>query len=172
MAAQHRRPTLIALLIGFLVGAAAMAGVGYGLGYFRQLGIDEMVYPEHLGAQEIIASLKQVGIRQMFEFTSSKLILYAIKIRNNAPIVGKTLAEINAMHDPNLYYTLAVNRDGKTIIVHGKDVLKHEDLIYVITTKAGTAQLLADTGKVQYEVRNIMMLGGSRIGLKVAQFQP
>ncbi|WP_162986148.1 CapA family protein [Corynebacterium xerosis] len=33
MAAQHRRPTLIALLIGFLVGAAAMAGVGYGLGY-------------------------------------------------------------------------------------------------------------------------------------------
>jgi trk system potassium uptake protein TrkA len=137
--------------------------------YFRQLGIDEMVYPEHLGAQEIIASLKQVGIRQMFEFTSSKLILYAIKIRNNAPIVGKTLAEINAMHDPNLYYTLAVNRDGKTIIVHGKDVLKHEDLIYVITTKAGTAQLLADTGKVQYEVRNIMMLGGSRIGLKVAK---
>ena len=33
MAAQHRRPTLIALLIGVLVGAAAMAGVGYGLGY-------------------------------------------------------------------------------------------------------------------------------------------
>ncbi|WP_295627616.1 CapA family protein [uncultured Corynebacterium sp.] len=33
MAAAKRRPTLIALLIGILIGAATMAGVGYGLGW-------------------------------------------------------------------------------------------------------------------------------------------
>lgn len=136
--------------------------------YFRQLGIDEMVYPEHLAAREIVTSLKQVGTRQIFEFNNSKLLLYAIKIRSNAPMVGKSVAEVNSLH-PNLYYTLAINRDGRTIIAHGDEMYKHEDLIYVVTTKAGTTRLLSDAGKFQYEVKNVMMLGGSRIGLKVAK---
>ena len=50
MAAQHRRPTLIALLIGFLVGAAAMAGVGYGLGYVGE------------GSKTLLPSTAQVNI--------------------------------------------------------------------------------------------------------------
>ncbi len=137
--------------------------------YFRQLGVDEMIYPEHLGAQEIMASLKQVGIRQMFEFNGGKLLLYAVKIRNNAPIVGLTLSEASALHTTNTYFTVAINRDGKTIIPRGKDMFEHNDLAYVVTTKGGAAQLLADAGKVQYDVRNVMILGGSRIGKKVAK---
>ncbi|MDG5799816.1 Trk system potassium transporter TrkA [Marinilabiliaceae bacterium ANBcel2] len=138
------------------------------LEYFRQLGIDEMIYPEHLGVAEIVASLKQVGIRQMFEFSNGKLILYAVKLRDNAPIVGKTLSEASSFHDKNGYFTVAINRDGKTIIPRGKDFFMHNDLIYVVTTKAGAGQLLADAGKVQYAVKNVMILGGSRIGKKVA----
>jgi trk system potassium uptake protein len=137
--------------------------------YFKQLGIDEMVYPEHLGAREIMASLKQVGIRQMFEFSGGKLLLYAVKIRSNAPIIGLTLNDASALHDTNEYFTVAINRDGKTIIPRGKDVFQHNDLAYVITTQSGAKQLLADAGKVQYEVRNVMILGGSRIGKKVAK---
>lgn len=72
------------------------------------------------------------------------------------------------MH-PNLYYTLAINRAGRTIIAHGDEMYRHEDLIYVVTTKTGTLRLLSDAGKFQYEVKNVMLLGGSRIGLKVAK---
>ncbi|HHU58433.1 MAG TPA: Trk system potassium transporter TrkA, partial [Bacteroidales bacterium] len=139
------------------------------LEYFRQLGVDEVIYPEHLAAQEIMASLKQVGIRQMFQFSDGKLLLYAVKLRNNAPIVGLTLSQASAMHEKNAYFTVAINRDGKTIIPRGKDSFQHNDLAYVVTTKEGAAQLLADAGKVQYEVRNVMILGGSRIGKKVAK---
>jgi len=137
--------------------------------YFKQLGVDEMIYPEHLGAREIMASLKQVGIRQMFEFSGSKLLLYAVKIRENSPIVGLTLSEASALHKNNAYFTVAIYRDGKTIIPRGKNKFQHNDLIYVVTTKDGAAQLLADAGKTQYNVRNVMILGGSRIGKKVAK---
>ena len=137
--------------------------------YFRQLGVDEIIYPEHLGAQEIVASLKQVGTRQMFEFSNGKLLLFALKIRSNAPIINLTLMELAKLHTKNEYFILAINRDGKTIITRGNDSFQHNDLAYVITTRSGVTQLLADAGKTQYEVKNVMILGGSRIGKKVAK---
>ncbi len=137
--------------------------------YFKQLGVDEMVYPEHLGAQEIITSLKQVGARQVFEFSDGKLLLMALKIRSNAPLVNLSLSESSALHQNNQYFTVAIYRDGKTIIPRGDDRLLHNDLAYVITTRSGIDQLLKDAGKEQFEIRNLMILGGSRIGKKVAK---
>lgn len=137
--------------------------------YFKQLGVDEMVYPEHLGAQEIISSLRQVGARQIFEFSDGKLLLIALKIRDNAVIVNLTLSETSALHNTNQYYTVAIYRDGKTIIPRGDDRFLHNDLAYVITTREGMDQLLKDAGKEQFDIRNLMILGGSRIGKKVAK---
>ncbi len=137
--------------------------------YFKQLGVDEMVYPEHLGAKEIIASLKQVGARQIFEFSDGKLLLMALKIRSNATLVNLSLSEASALYTQNQYYTVAIYRDGKTIIPRGNDRLLDNDLAYVITTRSGVDQLLKDAGKEQFEIRNLMILGGSRIGKKVAK---
>jgi trk system potassium uptake protein TrkA len=137
--------------------------------YFRQLGIDELIFPEYLGALEIVASLKQVGIRQMFEFSDGQLLLYAMKLRSNAPIVGMTLSQAASLHSTNEYFTVAIVRDGKTIIPRGKDMFLHNDLAYVVTTKNSAPHLLADAGKISHEVKNVMILGGSRIGKKVAK---
>jgi trk system potassium uptake protein TrkA len=137
--------------------------------YFKQLGVDEMVYPEYLGSQEIIASLKQVGTRQLFEFSDGRLLLLALKIRDNAPIANLTLSEASELHEVNDYYTVAIYRDGKTIIPRGDNRFMHGDLAYVITTRPGIPQVLSDAGKQQFEIHNIMILGGSRIGKKVAK---
>ncbi len=137
--------------------------------FFKQLGVDQLIYPEQLAAKEIMTSLQRVGIRQQIEFSDGKLILYAIKIRDNAPIVNKTLAEVSDQHSNKLYNTVAITRDGQTIIPKGNELLKHNDLAYFITTPEGTQQLMADAGKVQFDIRNVMILGGSRIGKKVAQ---
>ncbi len=137
--------------------------------FFKQLGVDQLIYPEQLAAKEIMTSLKRVGIRQQIEFSDGKLILYAIKIRDNAPIVNKTLAEVSEIHSNKLYNTVAITREGETIIPRGNELLKHNDLAYFITTPEGTQQLMSDAGKVQFDIRNVMILGGSRIGKKVAQ---
>lgn len=137
--------------------------------FFKKLGIDELIYPEQLGAQEVKASLKQVGTRQMFEFTGSKLVMLALKVRNNAMIVEKTLADISAMYEDQKYNIVAINRDGDTIIPRGQEVLRHNDLIYVITTNPAVKQVMQDAGKKQFDIKNVMILGGSRIGKKVAQ---
>lgn len=137
--------------------------------FFKKLGIDELIYPEQLGAKEVRESLKQVGTRQIFEFSGSKLVLLALKIRDNAPIVGKDLAEISGMYDHQEYNIVAINRSGETIIPRGQEVLRHNDLVYVITTKPAVQQVMLDAGKKQFDIRNVMILGGSRIGKKVAE---
>jgi trk system potassium uptake protein len=54
-----------------------------------------LIYPESLAAKEIISSIKLTGTRQMIEFSGGKLVLLAIKIRSNAPIVNHTLEEFS-----------------------------------------------------------------------------
>ncbi|WP_075601546.1 Trk system potassium transporter TrkA [Saccharicrinis aurantiacus] len=137
--------------------------------FFQQLGVDQLIYPEELAAKEIMTSLKRVGIRQQIDFSDGQLILYAIKVRENAPIVNKTLAEVGEIHSQKLYNIVAINRDGETIIPRGNESFKHNDLAYFITTPEGTQQLMTDAGKEQFDIKNVMILGGSRIGKKVAQ---
>lgn len=137
--------------------------------FFKQLGVDELIYPEQLAAQEIATSLKRVGIRQQIEFSDGKLILFAIKIRDNAPIINCTMAEVDERHSAKLYNTVAISRNGQTIIPHGNERFMHNDLAYILTTPKGTATVLADAGKEDFDVKNVMILGGSRIGKKLAQ---
>jgi trk system potassium uptake protein TrkA len=137
------------------------------LEFFKQLGVDELIYPEHLGAMEVIESIKQVGIRQIFEFSQANLVLLAIKLRDNAPIIDKTLLEVSAMHDRK-YNTVAIYRDSETIIPHGGHSFMHNDLVYFVTTRENIPQVMNDCGKEQFNINNIMILGGSRIGKRVA----
>ena len=73
------------------------------------------------------------------------------------------------MHSNKLYNTVAISREGETIIPRGNEKFYHNDLAYILTTPAGTAQVMHDAGKESFDVKNVMILGGSRIGKKVAQ---
>ncbi|TKG95941.1 Trk system potassium transporter TrkA [Puteibacter caeruleilacunae] len=133
---------------------------------FERLGIDELIYPESLAAKEIFTSLKQVGSRQLLEFSGGKLIMNAVKIRDNAPIVNKTLEEIGNIYSE--FRAVAITRKNETIIPHGKDKILPEDIVYFVTDRAGVDKVLDKSGKKKFAVKNVMILGGSRIGQKTA----
>lgn len=132
-----------------------------------RFGVDEVIYPENLAAKEIVNSIKQVGTREMIEFSGGKLILMGIKIRKNAPIVNKTLEDISQIN-PDIR-AVAINRGTNVIIPHGKDVVMSEDIVFFITTKTNQNLILEISGKELFEVKNIMIIGGSRIAQKAAE---
>lgn len=132
-----------------------------------RFGIDEIIYPENLAAKEIINSIKQVGTREMIEFSGGKLILMGIKIRNNAPILNMTLQDISGIHKD--VRAVAINRGTNVIIPHGKDTILNEDIVFFITTKGNQNLILEICGKEIFEVKNIMIIGGSRIAQKTAE---
>ncbi|MDP4206684.1 MAG: Trk system potassium transporter TrkA [Bacteroidota bacterium] len=135
-------------------------------GRLAKMGIDELIYPENLASKEIINALKMTGVRQMLEFCGGKLVLVAIKIRANAPMLNKPLEEITLENDE--FRAIAITRKGQTIIPKGQDYILEEDLVYFFTYRNSLPKLLKDAGKTVFEVKNVMILGGSRIGQKAA----
>ncbi|WP_321285510.1 Trk system potassium transporter TrkA [uncultured Sunxiuqinia sp.] len=133
----------------------------------KKLGVDELIYPESLAAKEIATSVKQVGTRQLIEFSQGKLILMGIKIRENAPILHKSLEEISYINSD--VRAVAINRDSETIIPYGKNTIHNGDIVFFITTRANQNRVFELAGKEIFPVRNIMILGGSRIAQKTVE---
>jgi trk system potassium uptake protein TrkA len=134
---------------------------------FVELGVDEIIYPETLAANEVVASVKQPGARVTHEFSGGKLILSGIKIRENASVVNKTLIDIGKASSS--FRAVAITRGDTTIIPHGKDVLMSGDIVYFVSTPTALNELYEKTGKSYFGVKNIMILGGSRIAQKTVE---
>lgn len=131
--------------------------------HFIEMGIDYMIYPERIAAREIAGLLHQTGSTDIADFSGGKLTLFAIKLEEEAPIVGRTLLEVAEDEGKTEYRAVAVTREGETIIPNGGYTFQAGDLVYVISSQKEIDSLLASTGKKQYDVRDIMLLGGSRI---------
>jgi len=136
---------------------------------FVNLGIDYLIYPEKIAAREIVGLLSQTSTSDVVDFSGGKLHLFAFKLEENAPILNKSLAEITDPDELLKYRAVAITRHGNTIIPKGNDRFQEGDLVYVISNKGGVKNLLRYTGKENYDVRNIMILGGSRIGIRAAR---
>lgn len=133
----------------------------------RNLGVDELIYPESLAAKEITSSIKQVGTRQLIEFSHGKLILMGIKVRENAPILNKSMEELSYINTD--IRAVAINRENETIIPYGKDCIHNDDIVFFITTRANQNKVFELAGKELFAVRNVMILGGSRIAQKTIE---
>ena len=76
--------------------------------YLRSIGIDSLIYPERLAAEEIVASLKQIGSRQMHEFSDGRLQLLGIKLWDNALILNHTLIKMAEIYGRNYLWSRSV----------------------------------------------------------------
>jgi trk system potassium uptake protein TrkA len=173
---HNEQINLITCIIGKKLGAkrtiARVANTEY-LGpknteIFERLGIDHMVCPERLAAEEISDLLKQSAATETFDFSGGKLKLFLIKLDENAKVVGKTLDQI-ALEYPFLdFRAVAIHRNSKTIIPRGNDEFRVNDLAYVITKPGGIETLLKLGGKKPFEIHHVMIVGGGRIGRKTS----
>ena len=136
---------------------------------FSNLGVDYMIYPEKIAAREIVGLLVQTGSTEVVEFTGGKLQMYVIRLEEQAPIIGKRLRDLTPEKDNLPFRAVAMTRQGQTLIPGGDDTFEIGDLAYVISSQAGLKELYKYSGKQQFEIRNIMILGGSRIGIKTAR---
>ncbi|MDR1585032.1 MAG: Trk system potassium transporter TrkA [Prevotellaceae bacterium] len=138
--------------------------------FFKKLGVDYLIYPEALAAKEIVESMKMSWMRQYLSFCNEALILLGVKVRNNAEILDKKF--LTGYFNHSRYRVVAIKRDGETIIPMGPDEIKANDIVYFITTKENLDFVRTQAGKTNYQIKNIMILGGSRIAQKIAQFLP
>ena len=135
--------------------------------FFEKLGVDYLIYPEMLAAREIVESLKTSWLRQNLSFCDNALILLGIKVRENSRIVNHKFS--TGFFDHNKYRIVAIKRQNRTIIPLGSDMVLANDIVYFITTPEYLNLVKEEAGKDDYPIKNIMVMGGSRIAQKTIQ---
>ncbi len=138
--------------------------------YFKSLGIDSLIYPELIAAREVLSLLQETGTTEFMEFAGGKLSMFVQKLDENAPILNKSLEEISISHKTDKYRAVAIKRNDRTIIPRGKEQFQIGDLVFVISTNEGIAEMMKTSGKENFEAKSIMILGGSRIGKHIALY--
>ncbi|MBX9187585.1 Trk system potassium transporter TrkA [Bacteroides sp. K03] len=139
--------------------------------FFKKLGVDSLIYPEMLAAKEIVSSMRMSWVRQWWEFCGGALILIGAKMREKAEILNIPLHQLGGPTIP--YHVVAIKRGTDTIIPRGDDVIKLNDIVYFTTTRKYIPYIRKIAGKEDYaDVRNVMIMGGSRIAVRTAQYVP
>ena len=139
--------------------------------FFRTVGIDSIIYPEMLAGQEILHNIKRSWIRQWWEVQNGALILLAVKVRQNARILDQPLRVLCGPESP--YHIVAVKRGDETVIPHGADCLRANDIVYFMTTPKYINYIRDLAGKEDYpDVSNVFIMGGSSTAVHLANAMP
>lgn len=134
----------------------------------QELGVDHVTYPQQLAAVEIVNLIRETGVTESYEFAGGRLSFFAIKLDESAEVLGKSLEEVNSQKALD-YRAVAIERNEQTIVPKGKDVFQLGDIVYVVSNKDGVDELMKYSGKEHIDIKNVMILGGSRIGTRTAK---
>jgi len=137
----------------------------------EQLGIDEMISPEHLAADEIMLLLSQSGFSDTYDFDEGALKMIGFNLSENAPFIGLTVEEA-ADYFPGLHFMpIAIQRHGTqyTLIPRGDTKFYKKDRVYFVTDTSGVEELYKLSGTSKRDIKNVMILGGSNIGRSLSK---
>lgn len=138
---------------------------------FRELGIDSLISPQELAAEEILRLVRQCSFTDIFDFEQGKLSVVGITIDDYSPLVNKMVREINLNTSPEDVHLrpIAIMRAHRTLIPEGDTILRRNDHIYFITKKDRIDRLPETIGKKKIKVKNVMILGGHPMDLATAK---
>ena len=134
--------------------------------FFEQMGLNHLIYPEVLAANEIEASLRTNWMRYHLQLGQGALELCIIKVRSAAKIIGQTFA--SGVYNHSKYRIVAIKRDQETIIPRGGDMVLENDMVYCVCTKEDMEFMREELGKNKREIKNVIFFGGGRIARKAA----
>lgn len=139
--------------------------------YFKGIGIDSLIYPEVLAAQDIVNGLQLSWARQRWNVHDGALVLLGIKLRDTCEILNRPLKELCTPEDP--FVIVAIKRGSETLIPGGNDELENLDLAYFMTTKEYIPYIRRLVGKEHYaDVKNVIIMGGGKTTVRTALTAP
>ncbi len=138
--------------------------------FFEKLGLNHLIYPEVLAANEIVEALRTNWMRYHLELCGGALHLCVVKVRENAKIINQKFSTGFMNH--GRFRVVAIKRENETIIPGGNDELHVGDLVYFVCTADNIDFVRSEAGKDKREIRNIIIMGGTRIAMKTAMSLP
>jgi trk system potassium uptake protein TrkA len=135
----------------------------------ERLGIDLMINPEREAAREAFQLLQSAAATDVANFADGRVQLVGLVVREGAPVSGKTLAELGAEYRSYHYVTVAIVRNGETIIPDGRSTIEAGDQIYMLSPISEVTSIPPLAGYEPFQLRRVMIAGGSAEGQFLAE---
>lgn len=139
--------------------------------FYKRIGISHLVYPEMLAGQAVASAIMRPWARQSYDLCEGKLTLIGVKVYAGAPIVGQSLIEVGKKHHDH-FHIAAIKRVDDLLIPGGMDVVQAGDLVYFVTMPDKIDVLRHICGKANRQIRRVVLMGGSRIGVQTCFHLP
>lgn len=135
---------------------------------FEKLGIDVLISPEELAAKEISRLIRRSAFTDAFEFEFGKLLLLGVNLENEAPILGENVQDVGWHNGFKEFITIALQRENRTLIPDKDLNFQLGDHAYFVVLPQGVDRMLELAGKQSHDIKNVMIMGGGRVGTNTA----
>ena len=136
---------------------------------FIAMGIDYLFYPEQVAAKEVANLLGYTTTSDYVDFSGGLLSLVVFRLEPTSPLIGRKLLDLAVDGSIAEFRVVAITRGLQTIIPRGQDEFFEGDMVYIIARKDVVKGVSELSGQKSVEVKSLMILGGSRIGVSVAE---
>lgn len=138
---------------------------------FAELGIDSMISPGELAADEIKMLLHQSAFNDTIEFENGTLNILGSTLEYHSPLINLTVQQARERFSDVDFITIAIKPENssETIIPRGNSVYRAKDQIYFSAPKVSIKKLYKLMGKIPFGVKDVMILGAGKIWIKAAR---
>ncbi len=131
------------------------------------LGISMVVNPEQETANEIFNIINLPSVAQIEHFAEGKVSLVEVVAEKGCSLIGETLITLGKKLRTKVLIC-AVQRGDEVMIPSGNFTFLEGDRIHFTANAKTLGDFLAEVNLVKSPLRNIMIVGGSRIGFYLA----
>ncbi len=136
---------------------------------FLNLGVDKLISPQRLAAQEIERLLRRSSFTDVFEFEDGKIAIVGFTIDNSSSIMGKSMNQMDMLTPDFDFRGIALLRNHRTLIPKGDTILRQGDHLYVAAQKHCVDKVSRFAGKQLKPVKKVMIIGDTPLAYRTAQ---
>lgn len=133
-----------------------------------ELGLNLMINPEYSTAHEIFRLLQFPSFLKRDSFAKGRVEIVEVELREGNLLVGASLSELPKLVKVKVL-VCAVERGGEVFIPDGSFTLEQGDRLSFTASSSDLAKLIRNLGLTQKKVRDVMIIGGSRIAFYLAE---
>lgn len=134
--------------------------------YETIMGIDYVLSPEALTSHEIVTYIENPGMVTMESFGRGLVEMRQIRVAKSPLKPNETLRDMTL---PSGVLLGVISRNGRVEIPHGDSTLEEHDLVTLIGRKERMDETQALFQGVEVNYDKVVIMGGSAIGLHLAQ---
>ncbi len=128
----------------------------------EQLGLNYVINPEFAAAEEIANTLGFSSAINIERFASGRVRMVELKVTADMGVIGKKVEEVDKYTSSSILIGIIV-REDEVIVPDGKEIIKENDIIYVIGKPSSIYNFCKTCGKYPQKIKNVMIMGGGRI---------